>query len=518
MLYFTKFKVLTIYIFIICISFFTLSNFLSDDNKLINKKINLGLDLQGGSYLLLEIDNRPIILQKLQVKLTSLKNDLIKNDIKFKNIKAIDNKIIFDVDEVHKNKFIKIFEDKNSTINNYFDKYKAFEFEYEIINETISVFYSKYGIIELKNSSIDQALEIVRRRIDELGTNEPNILKRGNERILVELPGLNDPSRIKNLLGKTANLTFRFISQQNEENFGSEKLKFENSEEEALVSKRIILSGDNLIDAQPRMDSQTNQTIVSFSLDRLGAKRFGKATTEGVGRRLAIVLDNKIISAPIIKDAIVSGNGQITGGGLDFQSATDLALLLRSGALPAPLNIIEERTVGPDLGQDSINSGIISLIIGFSLVIIFMIIRYKIFGLIANAALIVNLFLLVGILTIFEATLTLPGIAGIILTVGMAVDANVLIYERIKEELKIENNKIIAFDDGYKKSRTAILDANITTLISAFILFFMGSGPVKGFSITLGVGILTTLFSVYFLARQLTSFYIYKNKDNHISL
>ena len=320
------------------------------------------------------------------------------------------------------------------------------------------------------------------------------------------------------MLGKTANLTFRFISQQNEENFGSEKLKFENSEEEALVSKRIILSGDNLIDAQPRMDSQTNQTIVSFSLDRLGAKRFGKATTEGVGRRLAIVLDNKIISAPIIKDAIVSGNGQITGGGLDFQSATDLALLLRSGALPAPLNIIEERTVGPDLGQDSINSGIISLIIGFSLVIIFMIIRYKIFGLIANAALIVNLFLLIGILTIFEATLTLPGIAGIILTVGMAVDANVLIYERIKEELKIENNKIIAFDDGYKKSRTTILDANITTLISAFILFLMGSGPVKGFSITLGVGILTTLFSVYFLARQLTSFYIYKNKDNHISL
>ena len=518
MLYFTKLKVLSIYIFIICISFFTLSNFLSDDNKLINKKINLGLDLQGGSYLLLEIDNRPIILQKLQVKLTSLKNDLIKNDIKFKNIKVIDNKILFDVDEVNKNKFIKIFEDKNSTINNYFDKYKAFEFEYEIINETISVFYSKYGIIELKNSSIDQALEIVRRRIDELGTNEPNILKRGNERILVELPGLNDPSRIKNLLGKTANLTFRFISQQNEENFGSEKLKFENSEEEALVSKRIILSGDNLIDAQPRMDSQTNQTIVSFSLDRLGAKRFGKATTEGVGRRLAIVLDNKIISAPIIKDAIVTGNGQITGGGLDFQSATDLALLLRSGALPAPLNIIEERTVGPDLGQDSINSGIISLIIGFSLVIIFMIIRYKIFGLIANAALIVNLFLLVGILTIFEATLTLPGIAGIILTVGMAVDANVLIYERIKEELKIENNKIIAFDDGYKKSRTTILDANITTLISAFILFFMGSGPVKGFSITLGVGILTTLFSVYFLARQLTSFYVYKNKDNHISL
>ena len=520
MLYFSKFKVLSIYIFIIIICFFTLSNFLSNDKNPINKKINLGLDLQGGSYLLLEIDNTPFILHNLQTKLSSLKNDLINNGIKFKNIKIIDHKIFFDIDNNYEEKFIKIFEDKNNTINNYFDKYKSFEFEYEIINQTISVYYSKFGIIELKNSSIDQALEIVRRRIDELGTNEPNILKRGNERILVELPGLKDPARIKNLLGKTANLSFRFILQQNEENFGSEKLKFENNsdeEEEALVSKRIILSGDNLIDAQPRMDNQTNQTVVSFSLDRLGAKRFGKATTEGLGRRLAIVLDNKIISAPVIRDAILGGNGQISGN-FTFQSATDLALLLRSGALPAPLNIIEERTVGPDLGQDSINSGIISLIIGFSLVIVFMFLKYRTFGLIANVALIVNLFLLIGILTIFEATLTLPGIAGIILTVGMAVDANVLIYERIKEELKIENNKIIAFDDGYKKSRTAILDANITTLISAFILFFMGSGPVKGFAITLGVGILTTLFTVYFLARQLTSFYIYKNKDKNILL
>ena len=232
---------------------------------------------------------------------------------------------------------------------------------------------------------------------------------------------------------------------------------------------------------------------------------------------MAIVLDNKVISSPVIREPIVGGGGQISGG-FTFQSATDLALLLRSGALPAPLNIIEERTVGPDLGQDSINAGIISLIIGFSLVILFMILKYRFFGLIANVALIVNLFLLIGILTIFEATLTLPGIAGIILTVGMAVDANVLIYERIKEELKIEKNKIIAFDDGYKNSKNAILDANITTLISTIILFFLGSGPVKGFSVTLGVGILTTLFTVYFLARQLTSFYIYKNKDNNIKI
>tara|TARA_Y100000992_G_scaffold191469_1_gene129931 strand:+ start:1 stop:975 length:975 start_codon:yes stop_codon:yes gene_type:complete len=318
--------------------------------------------------------------------------------------------------------------------------------------------------------------------------------------------------RIKSLLGKTANLTFRFVSNTNNDSFGVEKLEFENGTDEANVSKRIILSGDNLLDAQPRMDTQNNETVVTFTLDRVGAKRFGRATSTGIGKQLAIVLDGKIISAPVIRDTIASGSGQISGG-FTFQSATDLALLLRSGALPAPLNIIEERTVGPDLGQDSINAGIIALIIGFLLVIFFIIIKYKIFGLITNAALIINLFLLVGILTIFEATLTLPGIAGIILTVGMAVDANVLIFERIKEELKNEKNNLIAFDSGYTKSRTAILDANITTLLAAIILFFMGSGPIKGFSLTLGIGIFTTLFSVYFIARLLTVLYVSKNKE-----
>jgi protein-export membrane protein SecD len=346
-----------------------------------------------------------------------------------------------------------------------------------------------------------------------VGTNEPNILKRGSDRILVELPGLDDPMRIKSLLGKTANLTFRFVVQNDEPSFGSEKLSFiDGSQEDVIVSKRIILNGDNLIDAKPRMDNQTNQTVVSFSLDRVGSKRFGKATSSGVGKRLAIVLDGKVISAPVVRDAIIGGSGQITGD-FTFQSATDLALLLRSGALPAPLNIIEERTVGPDLGQDSIDAGILALVIGFFLVIFFMLFKYKIFGLIANFALVMNLFLLVGVLTLFEATLTLPGIAGIILTVGMAVDANVLIFERVKEEAKDEKNNILAFDSGYNKSKTAVIDANITTLISAIILFFLGSGPIKGFSITLGVGIFTTLFSVYFIARLLTSLYVTKNKN-----
>ena len=318
--------------------------------------------------------------------------------------------------------------------------------------------------------------------------------------------------RIKKLLGKTANLTFRFVLQNSGSTFGSEKMYFEDSTEEAIVSKRIILSGDNLLDAQPRMDNQNNETVVSFNLDRVGAKRFAKATSSGIGKRLAIILDGKIVSAPVIRSAIAGGSGQISGN-FTFQSATDLALLLRSGALPAPLNIIEERTVGPDLGEDSIKAGIFALLVGFTLVIIFMIIKYRIFGFIANTALILNLFFLVGILTLFEATLTLPGIAGIILTVGMAVDANVLIFERIKEESLYEKNNIIAFDSGYEKSKTAVVDANITTLIAAIILFFMGSGPVKGFSITLAVGIFTTMFSVYFIARLLTSIYVNKNKN-----
>ena len=518
MLYFSKLKVIFIYSLIIFLSYFSFSNFLSQNYKLFDNKINLGLDLQGGSYLLLEVDSNPIVVQKLQNKFSDLKKYFKNQNIKFRNIKIKNNQIQFELEDSSIDTFITAFtEEKDNLLNNYLDQYRAFEFDHTIDNNTVFINYSKFGIIKIKNSTIDQALEIVRRRIDEVGTNEPNILKRGNERILVELPGLDDPARIKNLLGKTANLSFRFITEQETTDFGSEKMFFEDNVEEAFVNKRIILSGDNLIDAQPRMDNQTNQTVVTFSMDRLGTKKFAKATIDGVGKRLAIILDNKIISAPVIREAITGGNGQISGD-FTFQSATDLALLLRSGALPAPLSIIEERTVGPDLGKDSIDAGTIALIIGFILVNIFMLLRYRLFGLIADLTLVVNLFLLVGILTIFEATLTLPGIAGIILTVGMAVDANVLIFERIKEEIKVEKNNLIAFDGGYKRARTAVLDANITTLIAAVILFFFGSGPVKGFAITLGIGIVSTLFSVFYFARHLTSVYVSKNKDNTITL
>ncbi len=513
MLYFSKLKIISVLIFTIILSYFSISNFTKFDDNFFSRNINLGLDLQGGSYLLLEIDNSPVIEQKLQNKLIQIKNFLKDKNILYKNFNIIDNKIIsFEVDNEFIDSAVSLFEGKNSEINPYYDQFKTNQFELLINNNNIQLSYSKYGLVQLKSSSQNQAIEIVRRRVDEIGTNEPNILKRGNDRILVELPGLDNPDRIKTLLGKTANLTFRFVTQNEEESFGTEKISFQDGTDFAIISKRIILSGDNLVDAQPRMDNQSNQTVVSFSLDRVGAKKFAKATSSGVGKKLAIILDGKIISAPNIVEPIISGSGQITGD-FTFQTATDLALLLRSGALPAPMKIIEERTVGPDLGQDSINAGILSLIIGFVLVVLFMLGKYKIFGLIANITLISNLLLLIGVLTLFEATLTLPGIAGIILTVGMAVDANVLIYERIKEEIRNENNKILAFDSGYLKSRSTILDANITTLIAAAILFVLGSGPVKGFALTLGVGILTTLFSVYFIARLMTALYVIKNKD-----
>ena len=512
MLYFSKLKIIFIFLVSLFFILFASSNIINLSNKLLDKKINLGLDLQGGSYLLLEIDNNPVIEQKLQNLTISIKNYFKEKNIRIKNLKLSDQKLSFNVDKEFEQTILDVFTDEESDLNPYYPRFKSHQLNIIQEDNFFIVDYSRQGIIELKTSSQDQALEIVRRRIDEIGTNEPNILKRGNDRILVELPGLDDPMRIKSLLGKTANLSFRFVTNESEDSFGSEKLEYEDSSEVSNVSKRIILSGDNLLDAQPRMNSETNETVVSFTLDRVGAKRFGKATSTGIGKQLAIVLDGKIISAPVIRDTIASGSGQISGG-FTFQSATDLALLLRSGALPAPLEIIEERTVGPDLGQDSINAGMIALIIGFILVILFILFKYKIFGLITNIALVINLLLLIGVLTIFEATLTLPGIAGIILTVGMAVDANVLIFERIKEELKNEKNNLIAFDSGYTKSRTAILDANITTLLAAMILFFMGSGPIKGFSLTLGVGIFTTLFSVYFIARLLTVLYISKNRD-----
>ena len=509
MLSFTKIKVLSIYLILILTIFFASLN--SNSNNLIDRKVNLGLDLQGGSYILLEIDTNPLVNQKLQTKVIPLKKLLNKNEINFKDFIISQNNITLTIDDNKQKKFKNLFfKQQENTVNNFISEYNKFELDLEFKQNKAFIKFSKFGLISLNNAALKQSIEIIRRRIDDVGTKEPTILQRGDKRILVELPGIDNPERLNELLGKTAQLTFRIVSE--DDGFGSEKLILSENNEELTVSKRIVISGDNLVDAQPQFDNQSNQPLVRFNLDRLGAQKFGRVTTDNIGRRLAIVLDDSVISAPTIREPITGGSGTISGG-FSFQEATDLALLLRSGALPAPINIIEERTVGPDLGKDSIDAGLFSLIIGFILVIIFMFIKYRIFGLVSNISLIANLFMMLGILTILEATLTLPGIAGIILTVGMAVDSNVLIYERIKEELKTEKSIIHAFDTGYNKAKITVIDANITTLIAAVILFIFGSGPVKGFAVTLGIGITTTLFSAYFIARHLTSVIVLNDKN-----
>ncbi len=514
MLNFSKINIIFIYLIFFLISIFSVLNFQNKDNIFINKKVNLGLDLQGGSYLLLEINSDSLVEEKIQSKVIPFKKLLNDNGLNFSNFKLNDKNFTFKVNDLKKFELV-FLSKKDNLVNPYIEKYRSFEMKYEKLdNNNIKVMFSKFGLLTINNAALKQSIEIVRRRIDDVGTKEPTILQRGEKRILVELPGLKDPDRIKKLLGKTAKLNFRLVSENSE--FGIDELISETGEK-LKISKRIVMSGENLIDAQPSIQNQQNEPTVSFTLDRLGAQKFGRATTDNVGKRLAIVLDGKIISAPNINEPITSGNGMISGN-FSFQEATDLALLLRSGALPTPLDVVEERTVGPDLGEDSIKSGVTSLIVGFIFVILFMLYKYKIFGLIANTALIANLLMLVGVLTILEATLTLPGIAGIILTVGMAVDANVLIFERIKEELRTEKSIIHAFDTGYSKAKITVLDANITTLIAAIILFAFGSGPVKGFAITLGIGIITTLFTAYFLARHLTSVIVLRktNKDIRI--
>ena len=511
MLNFSKTKIILIYLLLAVLIFFASLNIASDKNKFINKNINLGLDLQGGSYLLLEIDTDPLIEEKTQNKVLPIKKLLKENEINYQDFNIVDKKITFNLPDNNFKKFENLFfSKKDNQLNPYIAKYNSFELDLVEKNNTLEVSFSKYGILTINNSALNQSIEIVRRRIDDVGTKEPTILQRGDKRILVELPGLKDPERIKELIGKTAQLHFRLVADDTNE-FGNDEIVSE-AGENLIISKKIIVSGDNLVDAQPRLDNQSNEPSVSFTLDRLGAQKFGKATTDNVGKRIAIVLDDKVISSPSVREPIPGGKGNISGN-FTFQEATDLALLLRSGALPTPLNIVEERTVGPDLGEDSIKSGSISLLVGFLLVIFFMIFKYRLFGIVANISLVSNLLMLIGVLTLLEATLTLPGIAGIILTVGMAVDANVLIFERIKEELKTEKAIIHAFDIGYNKAKITVLDANITTLIATIILFIFGSGPIKGFAVTLGIGILTTLFSAYFIARHITSVIVLNKKE-----
>ena len=482
---------------------FTLPTLLYKENSnnwFFDNKINLGLDLQGGSYLLLEVQTEVLMQEEL---------NNISDSIQFiaRGLQTNIINIISEEDE------IQLRFSNNDKLEEIREKFKK---NYRNVNVTIKNNTMKIAINEIfkkniKESAIKQSLEIVRKRIDESGTKEPLIQRSGKKRILLQLPGIKDPERIKELLGTTAKLTFHMVDDEdtislkaNRAPFGKIIVAdFYNPEIKYLVEKKSRVGGENLVDAKASFDPQEGHAV-SFRFDTTGAQKFGKATSENVGKRFAVILDGVVITAPVINTAITGGSGIITGN-FSSQEAADLSVLLRAGALPAPLSIIEERSVGPGLGADSIASGKIAAIIGMICVCIFMILIYGVFGLLANLSLLANLFIIVSLLGTIGATLTLPGIAGIVLTIGMAVDANVLVFERIKEEENKKTNALEAVKNGFDKALSTILDANITTLIAALLLFVFGSGPIKGFSITLSLGVLASMFT----AIMFTNFLIY---------
>ena len=472
-------------------------------NWYLDNRLNLGLDLQGGSYLLLEVQTDVLIKEEFENFSDTVRIISRENRIKINNIELLNDelKIRFETSD-------NLNEIRSSFLQNY--RSVKFNLNNNVAIITIDDLYKK----NIRDSAIKQSLEIVRKRIDESGTKEPLIQRSGRSRILLQLPGIKDPERIKNLLGKTAKLNFHMVDDDDSKSlslnlapFGKMIVSDINNEEiKYLLEKKSKVGGENLIDASASFDP-TQGHAVSFRFDTTGAQKFGKATSENVGKRFAVVLDGVVITAPVINSAITGGSGIITGN-FSSQEAADLAVLLRAGALPAPLEIVEERSVGPGLGADSIAAGKIASIIGMILVCMFMIIIYGSFGVIANISLIANLFIIVALLGAIGATLTLPGIAGIVLTIGMAVDANVLIFERIKEE-NLNNKKVYeAIKKGFDKALSTILDANITTLIASLLLFVFGSGPIQGSSITLPLGVIASMFTSLMLTNLLVHLYI----------
>jgi len=365
-------------------------------------------------------------------------------------------------------------------------------------------------MIERTRQTIDQSVPIIEKRINELGLVEPTVQRQGTDRILVQVPGLGDPRRLLELLGKTAKLEFRMVdTSMNPQDAlqgrapSDDEVLFEKQGDQripVLVKRQALVEGADLTDAQASFDQRTSEPIVNFKFNSTGARKFGRATQENVGRPFAIVLDTDVISAPVIREPILGGSGQISGN-FTVESANNLAILLRAGALPAKLTVIEQRVVGPGLGLDSIKAGEHASIAGAILVVVFMLATYALFGLFANVAVAINVAMIIGVLSFLNATLTLPGIAGIVLTVGIAVDSNVLIYERIREEVRNGRTAITAIDAGFTRALATILDSNITTFIAAAVLFFIGTGPVRGFAVTLGIGIITTLFTAFTMTR-----------------
>ncbi|AFX98255.1 protein-export membrane protein SecD [Candidatus Endolissoclinum faulkneri L2] len=455
------------------------------------KQISLGLDLRGGAHLLLEVDANVLIQERLESVLGSVRKALREAKVGYVGLgirgDVVSFTLLSQIDKTIVEKIVSSFGselviDRNSNI--------------------ILLSIQEKAIRQIKTNATQNAIEILRRRIDETGTREPLIQRQGVNRILIQVPGINDPQRIKNLIGKTAKLTFHLVTNAPEINQQfSNVLTLPMLEGGSIsIDRRSLVSGENLLDARTSFD-ENHQSAVTIRFDTLGSYNFARATTENVGKSFAIVLDRKVISAPVIREPILGGSAQISGR-FTVQEANDLALLLRSGALPAPLKVLEERSIGPGLGKDSVNAGCMAAVISLILIISFMIAFYGLFGLFANAALFVNIILILGALSALQATLTLPGIVGIVLTIGMAVDANVLIFERMRDEYKAGRQLLQALDAGYRRALKTIVDSNVTTLLAALFLFVLGSGTIRGFAVTLTIGIVTSMFTAIMITRM----------------
>lgn len=514
MLNFSKLKILTIIsIAILAIVFAapsflikTTNPFLLDIQKFLpTNKVNLGLDLQGGSQILLEVDGAQYLNEQLSFMSEELKEKFYEEQIRAIPEKIGDKITFYIADETKAERAKYLVKELNRNL------------KIDEVSGGFSVYFGSKELDKIRRDLVSQSIEIIRRRIDENGTKEPIIIAEGEDRILLQVPGVENSQELKNILGKTAKMTFHFVADENTQNASSGDFQqtYDKDGRIYLINKKVILSGELLTSAKPTYHE--GKPAVAFRFNSSGARKFAEITQENIGKIFAIVLDGRIITAPVINTPIIEGSGVISGN-FSLQEATEVALLLRAGALPAPLKVIEERTVGPSLGSDSIASGKIASLAGMLFVAIFMIFFYGIFGAVANIAMFVNVMIIISLLSFMGATLTLPGIAGIVLTMGMAVDANVLIFERIKEELREKKSIFSSVEQGFAHAYRTILDSNITTLITAFFLYAFGNGSVKGFAVTLSIGIMSSMFSAILLTRMIIALWLKKFRPKKLSL
>jgi protein-export membrane protein SecD len=534
MLYFARWKIGLIVLLIVAAIVTVLPNFFSKEqieswpDIFPKDQIVLGLDLRGGAHLLWQIDREKLIEDRLDTLRDDIRQSLRDERLGFSGIRIDGMTARFTLrDEADVEKARTALQDITNPIQSgLFGQGSVREVSMSVDGAVFELSLTEDGIEERIRSALQQTREVLNIRLNEFGTTEPSIQVQGTDRILVQLPGVEDVEPWKDRIGSTAKMTFHLPcpegtvaeARRTRPPPGCEIVEPDSPDDFAmLLESRERLSGADLVDAQAAFDSQTNQPIVTFRFNTRGGAIFAELTSANVGRQFAVVLDEKIITAPVIQTPIIQGNGQISGN-FTVQSANDLAVLLRAGALPADLTLEEERTVGPSLGQDSIEAGKIAAIIGMAAVIVFMIAVYGLFGIFANIALFANIFLIFGIITMIQATLTLPGIAGIVLTIGMAVDANVLIFERIREEVRLGRSAINAVEAGFSRALATILDANITTLIAAAALFALGSGPIRGFAVTLVIGIVTTVFTAFLLTRMIVALWVQAKRPKAIPI